>query len=343
MTRVLATPHALWLLLLLPALADFFASSFRARDRAMRLFAEPRLMASLARSVSVTRRYIKAACILGAVLFIVAALARPQFGTVLEVVRRQGVDIVFALDTSLSMLAEDIKPNRLMKARSELRALLARLKTDRVGLVTFSGNAFLACPLTTGYAALQIFLDAVKTGMMPRPGTDLAAAVRASLEAFDKNERKFKVLVLITDGEDHGKDLDEALQAAVQAGVRIFSIGIGTTEGEPIPLREAGGEKGFRRAQDGRIVVSHLDPEPLARLAGATGGSFHQATRGELEIARIYEQIQAMEKKEFHSAEITRYADQFQVFLVAANLLLSFETVLSDRRPASGPWEGRFQ
>lgn len=339
----LGAPEALWLLLLLPVLALVQVLGFRARRRALARFGEPRLMASLTRSVSLTRQYIKAGSVVAAVLFIVLALSRPQFGEVQEVLRRQGVDIIFALDTSLSMLAEDVKPNRLVKAKSEIRALLDRLRTDRVGLVTFAGSAFLACPLTSDYGAMQLFLDGVQAGMMPRQGTDLARALTATMDAFGDSERRFQVIVLITDGEDHSEELEDIVKKAAREGIKVFTIGVGTTEGDTVPVVDEDGQRTYRKDREGQVVLSRLGVGTLAKISQETGGSFHQATRGELEIDRVYEEIQQLEKRELHSTEVTRYAEQYQLFLGLAILLLVLEALLSDRRADKEIWGGRFE
>lgn len=338
-----ANPNAFWLLALLPVLALFFAAGHRARRRALALFATPELMARLTASTSLTKQTLKAALFLGALFWFIVALARPQFGTVVEAIRREGSDVVLALDVSRSMLTQDLKPNRLVKAKSEIQSLLGRLQGNRVGLVVFAGSAFLQCPLTTDYRAIELFLDGVDPSTVSRPGTDLGEAIRASVAAFEQKSGAFRAIVLLTDGEDNeGRGLEAAKEAAA-AGIRIFTIGIGSTEGAPIPLSEQSAEGGYKKSKSGEIVLSKLGATGLADIARETGGSFHQATREEMELESVFQSIANLQKHELYSRDMARYQDQYQLFLALGILLLAAEWFLSDRRPEGQEWHGRFE
>ncbi|MBI3892707.1 MAG: VWA domain-containing protein [Candidatus Wallbacteria bacterium] len=337
-----ANPQAFWLLGVLPVLALFFVASFRAKRRALDRFGSHELMVRLASSASLTRQYIKMALMLSGMFWLIVALARPQFGMVMETVHRQGSDLVIALDVSKSMLAQDLKPNRLVKAKSEIQSLLSKLRENRAALVIFAGGAFLQCPLTTDYRAIEVFLDAVDTDSVSRHGTDLGEAIRASVKAFEDKSGNFRAIVLITDGEDHeGRTLEAAKEAAA-AGVRIFPIGIGTLQGEPVPVGEKGADGGYKKSKSGEIILSRLDVNGLAQIAQLTHGVFHQATREELELENVYKEMQGLEKHELYSKEMAHYKDQFQVFLALGLLLLAAEWFLSDRRSSSDEWQGRF-
>ncbi len=338
-----ANPQAFWVLLALPVLAFFFLASFKAKAKALERFGSPRLMSQLASSASITKQYIKAGLILGGIFWFIFALARPQFGMVVETIRREGSDIIIALDVSQSMMAQDLQPNRLVKAKSDIQALLSRMEGNRVGLVVFAGSAFLMSPLTTDYRAIELFLRGADVGAVSRQGTNLSQAILTSLDSFDEKVGAFRAIVLITDGEQHEGEAIEAAEKAAKAGVRIFTIGIGTTEGVPIPIGKKGAEGGYKKSGAGEIVLSRLDAATLAEIARLTGGVFHQATRQELELDVVQQEIDGLEKRELYSKEVARYQDQFQVFIALGLLLLLAEWFLSDRRSESREWTGRFE
>jgi Ca-activated chloride channel family protein len=282
--------------------------------------------------------------LLVSVFFLILTFARPQFGERLQIMKRRGIDLLIALDTSLSMLAEDIKPNRLERAKHEIANLIERLRGDRVGLLAFAGDSFVQCPLTTDYGAAKMFLDAMDTDMIPEPGTAIGTAIEKALEAFVKQERKYKVLLLLTDGEDHVSDPIGSAKKAAEEGVRIYTIGLGTRKGEPIPIRDARGNvEEYKRDRKGEVVMTKLDEATLQKVALLTDGKYYRSTMGEGELEKIYEDISKLEKKEFEAKEFTQYEDRFQYFLIFAIVLLSVEALLTDRRKVKKTWEGRFE
>ncbi len=317
--------------------------SLRHRNRRLARFVAGPLASALANDHSRAKAKVRALLLLLFFVFGVLALGRPQWGTRIETVRRKGVDIFIALDTSYSMDAEDVAPSRFAQARSEARSLISRLRGDRVGLITFAGNAFVLCPLTLDYGAASLFLDAANTGSVPEPGTSLASAIRTANSAFVAKERKFKVLVLITDGEDLDGQLEDAVAQANDAGIVVYSIGIGTPEGRPIPVRD---EKGdiveYRKDPSGQVVVSSLDERSLAGIATQTGGRYFRATTSESELDEIYDEVSQLDKKEFEARLVQNLEDRFQYPLGAAILCLVAEGLLSERRRPRRPWLGRF-
>ena len=328
-----ARPEYLYLLWGVPLLAAFFVWSLRNRRRRLETFVSAGLAPQLSKDFSRGRAVLRAMLLFGFFTFSILALARPQWGARLETVRRHGVDIVAALDTSYSMQAEDIAPSRLEKAKSEIRTLLEKLKGDRFGLVTFAGIAVVQCPLTLDYGAARLFLDVINTDIIPEPGTALASAIETAISAFNAKERKYKVLIIFTDGEDLEGKVDPAVGQAREAGIIIYTVGVGTAEGKPIPVRD---EKGdvveYRKDADGQIVVSRLDETALARIAAETGGRYYRATTSESELDAMYEEISGMEKKELESRLFQSFEDQFQYPLAAAVLCLAAECWISDRR-----------
>jgi Ca-activated chloride channel family protein len=244
-------------------------------------------------------------------------------------VQREGIDLIVAIDTSRSMLATDVKPNRLARAKLAVQDLLAQLGGDRIGLVAFAGSAFLQCPLTLDSGAFSQSLEAIEAGIIPRGGTSLSAAIDASLEAFEGRQAEHQALVIITDGEDLGGDLDEAIKRATDRGVKIYTVGIGTSEGELIPLEHGG----FVKDRKGQVVKSRLDETTLQKIATDTGGAYLHATDTAFGLAELYrDYIATMEKRELASTLERRYEHRYQIPLALALVLLVVEAVLGDRR-----------
>ncbi|MCI0566644.1 MAG: VWA domain-containing protein, partial [Acidobacteria bacterium] len=266
-------PRALMLLLLIPLLGVLLGVVRLRRKRLLRRLGQEELVARLLETPGAPRWVIRVALILLAGTFLALALARPQWGAKVEEVRRKGVDVIIAMDVSSSMLAEDVKPSRLARAREEVATLIDSLEGDRVGLVAFAGEATVACPLTLDYSAAKVFLDVLDPALVPVPGTAIASAIRKSSEAFGSKEKRYKVLVLITDGEDHEKDAVAAAREAAAEGVVIYTLGVGSGSGSPIPVRGTDGSGGgYKKDREGKIVTSRLDPVKLAEIAEAAGG-----------------------------------------------------------------------
>ncbi len=341
-------PEALWLLWLGPALLLFHLYAFRARARLLRRFASPETLPTLVAGVSRPRRWLKAVLVTVAVLALVMSLAQPRWGFVWEEIHREGVDIVVALDVSDSMLVRDAEAggelSRLERARREIADLLRQLEGDRIALVAFAGSAFLELPLTLDYSAAALFLDALEPDLIPVKGTAIGEALRVSLTAFDRvaraGSRGSRAIILITDGEDHLGEAQEAAEAAAAAGVRIFAIGIGRDEGAPIP-REGGG---FRTDRRGEIVLSRLDEAALQRIALTTGGRYVRSVTGDVDLEQIYSRgIKAqLEDQELASSRRQRWEERFQWLLVVALLALMLEPLINDRpgRRGSAPQRG---
>lgn len=336
-------PVALYALLLIPAALLFFFFVFRWKRQALARFGNAGLVQKLMVGVSTGRQVVKALLLTLALLFFILAVARPQIGTRLEEVKREGVDILVAVDVSLSMHARDVPPNRLEKAKHEVRSLLRELRGDRIGIVAFAGDAFLHCPLTLDYGAAKLYLDALEPGLIPEPGTAIDRAMEVAMRAFESAEKKYKVLVLITDGENHGSAVDPYIEQAEREGVVIFTVGIGSPDGVPIPLYDNfDRQTGFKKDRSGDVVVTRLDEVTLEKIALQTGGKYYRATTGEQELKRIYEEIAQMEKKELGSVRFTQYEDRFQYFLAAGLLLLIVEILLPERKKTVREWRGRF-
>ena len=234
----------LFLLWVIPVLAVFYLYAFRKRDRLLALFCGKELVSELAPQLKKSRRVIKAGFILAGMTFGIIALTQPQWGFHWEEIKRVGVDIIIAIDVSESMLAQDVKPSRLERAKREVYDLIELLEGDRIGLIAFAGTSFVQCPLTLDYGACKMFLDYIDTDLIPVQGTELGDAIRTAIKAFSKRERKSKALILITDGEDHQGNPLEAAKEAEKEGIKIFTIGVGQEGGAPIPAKDGSG--GFK-------------------------------------------------------------------------------------------------
>ncbi len=326
--------NGFWLVLLL-VLFLFWREGRRKRE--LEKFVSAPLWGELV-NADYFRRRLKWAFLLAAVLFLVLALARPQKKGDLVKVERKGIDLIVALDTSSSMRAQDFKPDRFAKAKREISSLISRLKGDRIGIVVFSGVSFLQCPLTLDYRAAKLFTEAMEVDMLPRPGTAIGDAIRTAIRAFDHKGQQKKVVVLITDGEDHGSRPIEAAEQAQAMGVKIFCIGIGKPEGEPIPILDSKGRAaGYKKDEEGNVILSRLGDQTLREIALKTGGSYYRATTGELELERIYQEIEGLEKGKFEEDYVTKYEDRFFYLLWIAFLLLCVEMMIGEKRKENIP------
>jgi len=328
-----AEPIHFLILLGVALLGVFIIVVLRRKRMLMSRFGDLPLIMKNAPYISFPRQATKVILLLAALALVSVSLARLQFGTHLELLKREGIDIVVALDVSNSMLARDMKPNRLKKAIQEIRGIIDRLKGDRIGLVAFAGEAFIQCPLTLDYSAARFLLGAMDNTSVSTQGTALAEAIEMASKAFDQKEKKHKVLLLLTDGEDHEGGALEAAEEARQEGIKIYTVGIGNPEGEPIPILDRTGKQvGFRKDQNGEVIVTKLDDITLQKISLATGGKFYHATAGEIELDRIFDEISAMEKKELEGTLVTRYDDRYQWPLLAAMLLMIGEFFLPERK-----------
>ena len=328
-----ASPLYLNFLLLIPTVVIFFIFAAIKKRKILDRFGDKTLVQRLCGSKSMTKERWRKILIIIAVIFMILAIARPQMGTRLTMTARSGVDVLIAIDTSLSMLAQDIKPNRLEKAKLEVSSLIDKLKGDRVGILTFSGNSFVQCPLTLDYNAAKMFLSIIEPGMMPVAGTSIGDAIKTAEKAFIRKQRKYKVLILLTDGEDHNTRPVEAAKEAKKAGIIIYTIGIGTSKGEPIPIVDKDGKvTGYKKDKENEVIMSRIDEVTLQKIALTTDGKYYHATPREFELDKIYEDISRMEKKELSSRLWTQYEDRYQYFLAIALILLCIEFLVGDRR-----------
>ena len=333
-----ALPTVLWALLLVPAAAGVMLAVAALRRRALARFAGTDAnVERFAAAVSVHRRAVKAGVLLLALACAVLALARPQSAHGSETLVRRGIDVVLLVDVSRSMAAEDVPPSRLARAVREAKLTMARLEGDRIALVVFAGEPALQCPLTLDHAAIALFLDGLDVESVSVPGTALAEAMNAAAEAFGPavvsgSEARSRVVLLISDGEDHEGGVEGAEEAVKKAGAQVFAVGVGTADGAPIPQ---GGSGAYEKDKAGRLVTTRLDEAPLRSLAVDTGGRYYRATPGEAEVASIAEALNALDAGASGTVLKTRWEDRFQIPLGLAIVALLVESTLSDRRKRS--------
>ena len=313
-------PLYLYMILLIPLLIGFLIWAEKKRKKLSARFVDASLLSRLVSPRAVGQRRKKIRLLVWGLVFLMIALAQPRWGFQWEDLQQRGVDIVVALDVSNSMLATDIKPSRLERAKHKVADLLRMLKGDRVGLVAFAGTSFLHCPLTLDYQAAEMFLGALDTDLIPVQGTALGHAINTSINAFSTVEKKSKVIILITDGEDHEGTALKALQLAQQEGVKIFVIGIGQEEGVPVPDPSGG----FKRNRSGEIVLSKINEPLLEKIAVESGGTYVRSVHGDMDLRTIYlKQIQqSVEKKELKSSRRKHWIDRFQWLILAGLLCL---------------------
>lgn len=323
--------HLLWLL---PLLLGIIWYGHDRRQRALAIFMQAGLRRRLTRN-DPGRSRIKAALLLVGGGFLIAALCRPAWNEVPTTVKRAGRDVVFLVDVSRSMLAEDLAPNRLARAKLAIMDCVDQLRGDRVALVPFSGTAVIACPLTLDYGFFRLALDNLSPDSVSRGGTMIGDAIRTVLnQVLDSQQRKYKDIILITDGEDHESFPVEAAAAAADRGVRLLIVGLGDEhEGKRIPITDEAGRKTFLQYQ-GKEVWTKLDADTLRRMAKTTpGGQYLPVATGTFDLGEIYSQlIGAAEKKDFEEQTVQRYEEKFQIFLATALLLLVLEMLLAEVR-----------
>jgi Ca-activated chloride channel family protein len=268
-----------------------------------------------------------------AVILLILAVANPQVGSKIEEVKQVGIDVYILLDVSLSMQAEDIKPSRLAKAKHEISKLIHKLRGDRIGLIIFSGEAFVQFPLTTDYSAANLFLSAVDVSSIPQPGTAIIPAVKLAMKSFKNDEETKKAIVIITDGENHEGNVVKVAEEAASKGVSIFTIGLGSPTGAPIPIRNrAGVQTGYKKDRHGNTVLTKLDEITLKEIANAGDGNYYHGTNSEDELDKVYKDLSKFEQTEYGATKITQYEDRFYYLLIPAILLLLFEFFTSSTK-----------
>ena len=325
-------PDLAWLFFTGPLIFLVFALSSWFKNYRLAKFGDRRLLYSLLPDISSVNASIKYVLWRLAAAFLVLALMNPKLGSKMSEVKVRGIDIMLAVDVSNSMLAEDLKPNRLVTATRAIEKMLENLHGDRIGIVVFAGQAFVQLPITSDYSAGKLFLSSINTDIVPVQGTAIGAAIDLSLESFDFDTPAQKVIVVITDGENHEDDAIASAKAAKDQGVKVFTIGLGSTDGTPIPNYVRGRRDGFMKDREGNTVMTRLNEDMLRELADAGNGAYIRASSAEVGLKPLLEDLNTIEKTEMGSVSYSEYEDRFQVFLALALACLLLEFFIRERK-----------
>jgi Ca-activated chloride channel family protein len=324
----------LYLLLLLPVLLVVFLYNIYWKRKKQREFGDAELIRRLSPDKSVFKQVLKVVIIMAAIACLVIALVNPKVGMSTETIKREGIDIVFAIDVSKSMLCEDVAPGRLEKSKQIVSQIINQLGSDRIGIVAYAGSAFPVLPITTDYNAAKMFLQSINTDIVSSQGTSLDEAIELSTSYFEKDKGPNKLLILISDGEDHSAGAEDAAADAKKAGLKIITIGVGTPQGGPIPLKVNGVVQSFKRDNSNNVVITKLNSQALQDIATATGGKYLSGNNTKMVVESISGELENIEKSEFGSQQFTDYNSQFQWFLALALILLCLDLFLLERKTA---------
>ena len=329
----IGNPIALYFLALAAGGALLFIYEMAWARRTMKSFAGGGTMGKVLKGFSRRRRIVRRVLIVVALVLLILAWSMPRVGRGMRVIKREGADIVVALDVSVSMLAEDVSPSRMEVAKRAVNELIARLDEDRFALVGFAGTGFVHCPLTTDAGALAMFVDFLNPGVIPEQGTSISSAITEGLKALKSSSGRGKAIIIVTDGEDHEQDFEGALREAEAQSVRIFTLGVGTPGGEPIPIRDSGGNvTSYKRDESDNVVVSRLNTDVLEEIARATGGEIYVLGLGDRAISKIARAIGGMEKGLLEERTFESYSELFQIPLALCFVLLLAEAIVGERK-----------
>jgi Ca-activated chloride channel family protein len=323
-----------WTLLVIPVIIVLFIGLQVWRRAAQKKFADRNLLKRLSPNQSLFKSVLKVVVLCGAFACLSLALVNPKIGTKLETVRSQGVDIVFAVDVSKSMLAEDIAPNRLEKSKQLVTQIINSLTSDRVGIIAYAGKAFPQLPITTDYASAKMFLQNMNTDMLSSQGTAISEAIELAKTYYDDEGQTNRVLIIISDGEDHDGEAVDIAEEANEQGIRILTVGVGNAKGGPIPIKRNGVILNYKKDNNGETVITRLDETTLKEIAKETNGVYINGSNTTEVVEGIKAVLDKMDKKEFESKQISDFKDQFQWFLGIGILLLFIDLFFLERKTA---------
>lgn len=326
-----ANSEYLWALLVIPLLTLFFVWSRIQRKKALKRFGNLEMVSQLMPFASRFRPVLKFSILMLALAFIITGVARPQFGSKLKKIKREGIEIVIALDVSNSMMAEDIKPNRLDRAKMAISRLVDKLKNDKIGLIVFAGDAYTQLPITSDYNSAKLFLNSINTQIVPKQGTAIGAAVNLAMRSFTPDSKTNKAIIVITDGENHEDDAVAAAKSAAESGMVVHAIGMGLPQGSPIPVLR-NGQTEYMKDGSGNVVVTKLDEATLEKVAAAGNGIYVRANNAQVGLNTLFDEINKLDKTEMEALVYSEYDEQFQYFFAIGIFLLILEFVILERR-----------
>lgn len=322
-----AQAQYLFLILLIPFFFVLYGLLLHLKKKKVRKLGDPELVSKLMPSVSRSKGWWKVTLFSIAFFFFAIGMSRPQIGAKLKEHRTEGVEIMIALDVSNSMLAEDYSPNRLERAKLAISRLVDRLRDDRIGLIVFAGSSFVQLPITTDYVSAKMFLNSISTESIPVQGTAIGDAINTAIRSFSVQSEKSRAIIVITDGENHEDDPVAAAKQAYDMGIRVYTIGVGTPEGEPIPM-----DGGLLKDKDGNIVVTKLDETTLKEIAKAGGGAYVRAGNSEFGLNPIVDGIKKMDEEKFSSVVFEEFDEQYMYFFAIALVFFILEMLVGDRK-----------
>ena len=326
-----ANSEYLWALLVIPLLTLFFVWSRIQRKKALKRFGNLEMLSQLMPFASRFRPVLKFSILMLALAFIIAGVARPQFGSKLKKVKREGIELVIALDVSNSMMAEDIKPNRLDRAKMAISRLVDKLKDDKIGLIVFAGDAYTQLPITSDYNSAKLFLNSINTQIVPKQGTAIGAAVNLAMRSFTPDSKANKAIIVITDGENHEDDAVAAAKSAAESGMVVHAIGMGLPQGSPIPVLR-NGQTEYLKDGSGNVVVTKLDEATLEKIAAAGNGIYVRANNAQVGLNTLFDEINKLDKTEMEALVYSEYDEQFQYFFAIGIFLLIIEFLILERK-----------
>jgi Ca-activated chloride channel homolog len=322
----------LYLLLLIPILLGLFFYVQWWKKKKQAEFGDLELIKKLSPEQSLFKPILKFSVVLLAIVFLILGLVNPKIGTKVEKIKREGIDIVFAIDVSKSMLAEDVSPNRLEKSKQLVSQIINKLGDDRIGIIAYSGSAYPVLPITTDYSVAKMFLQSMSTSTISSQGTSIDQAIDLSTQYFDKKDKTRKLLVIISDGEDHSNEAEDAAENAKDLGIKIITIGVGTENGGRIPLKQNGMVEDYQKDKEGQIVVTKRNPEVLTNIAKVTNGNYIDGNNTKIVVDFISDKLKNIDKNEFENIQIANFQSQFQWFLGVAFFLLILDIFLTERK-----------
>ena len=302
------------------------------RKKALNKLGDYKLVLRLIPMASRFKYRLKFSLLIISLTALIIGLANPQIGSKMEEVNRKGIDLMIAIDLSNSMLAEDLQPNRLLRAKQSISKLIDRLEGDRIGLVVFAGDAYVQLPITTDYSAAKLFLSTINTDIVPTQGTAIGKAISLCIKSFDYSNNQSKAIILITDGENHEDNATEKAQEAKELDILVHTIGMGSEQGGPIPIKKRNGQISYQKDNDGNTIVTRINEDMLKKIAQAGGGSYIRAQSTQTGLDKLFKEISKMEKSNIETKVFKDYKDQFQWFIGISILFLIIRFFMSERK-----------
>lgn len=321
--------NILYLLVIIPVLFSLYSLYRYGFKKRLYEFGNPEILKQLTPLLSTTRPWIKFSTVMFVLALLIVSLARPQFGSKLKEVKREGIELLIALDVSKSMLANDIKPNRLERSKQAINSLVGKMSDDKIGLIIFAGDAYIQLPITADYTSAKMFLSNISPDIVSRQGTAIGKAIELGMSSFTPSEESSKVIIVISDGENHEGDAITAAKAAAEKGIMVYTVGMGSPQGSLIPAKSG---QGFLKDRDGNPVTSRMNPEMLRDIAKAGGGEFYSAANGNVGLAKLYSDLNKLQKAEIETQVYSEYDDQYSYFIALAIFLLIIEIFVLERK-----------